>query len=206
MPADLGARGSGQGSGTGAGPRFSPGQLRQVAAATHRAEDLLAGFYCIRGREWPRIPYHVATLRDGPGPAERVFADIVQVLSEPGAPRRERSLYRIRLRDDVVLDALRRPEGVTLPALLLYVLTHELVHVLRFSIGMASFEAPPRERDREELRVHAITRRLLRPRTGRRTRSGLAAGRRGPDPAGLDRVLELYREAVPDLPPLPSRK
>jgi hypothetical protein len=71
-------------------------------------------------------------------------------------------LYRICLQDDVFL---RRVEeeggGEWLLALLTYVLTHELVHVVRFQRAEQSFQAPRRTRRREEDVVHSITLQLL---------------------------------------------
>jgi hypothetical protein len=44
-----------------------------------------------------------------------------------------------------------------------YILTHELVHIVRFSQFSVSFEASAAERAREEIRVDALTRQILAP-------------------------------------------
>lgn len=166
--------------------RFDPSERRQVHRAAARAEDLTSGFYCIPGREWTRFPYDIATLAEGPGPEARVFADVVRAVPSPRVQSGwVRDLYRIRLRDDEILAAVGGLPEVGLFPLLLYVLTHELVHVVRFESGLAEFDAPdPGTREREEARVHAITRKILKP----------------ADSAALRRVAELCGRAASDPP------
>jgi hypothetical protein len=130
------------------------------------AEDLTGRFYCIPGREWHRYPYELRTLADGPGPAAPAFADVVRLVAKPAAsrPGGVRQLFRIRLRDDAILKAAEeRRDGIELSPLLLYVVTHELVHIVRFGAGFAPFRAAEHRRLQEEERVHAITRGVLRP-------------------------------------------
>jgi hypothetical protein len=43
------------------------------------------------------------------------------------------------------------------------VVTHELVHVIRFSQFLALFEASEAEKAREERRVHRLTQQILQP-------------------------------------------
>jgi hypothetical protein len=72
--------------------------------------------------------------------------------------------YRICLQDDVILNAVERANSfVRLFPLLLYVATHELVHVIRFERGEGDFYATGDEKNSEEEKVHRITRSLLRP-------------------------------------------
>jgi hypothetical protein len=146
--------------------QFDTSQRHKVARAAARAEELTAGFYCIPGREWRRFPYDIATLADDPGPRPRVFADVVRLIrsESAGVAAARREMYRIRLRDDELLAAVEGPRDVALYPLLLYVLTHELVHVVRFESGLAVFDdADPQIRAVEENRVHTITRKVLEP-------------------------------------------
>jgi hypothetical protein len=156
---------------------FSAGQRRQVTRAAARAEELIRDFYCIPGRERPRFPYDLATQADDPGPRRRVFADLVRVVlpASADAGRGPREIYRIRLRDDELLAATDAPGATRLAPLLLYVLTHELVHVVRFASGLAIFEdEDPVRRAEEEDRVHAITRKVLEPAEDEHLRSVVA--------------------------------
>ena len=145
---------------------FDREQRRQVGRAATLAESLTSGFYCIPGREWPRFPYDISTLAEGPGPEAPVFADVVRMTrpAPAGPGRAARDRYRIRLRDDEILSAIRAGNDLELYPLLLYVLTHELVHVVRFESGFAAYDTDdPETRGREETRVHAITRKVLKP-------------------------------------------
>jgi hypothetical protein len=76
--------------------------------------------------------------------------------------------YRICLQDNRILDAVERGcSYIKLVPLLLYIATHELVHILRFERGESDFHMPAEERRKEEVRVDAITRSILSPRAGR---------------------------------------
>ena len=46
---------------------FDRSERREVGRAARLAESLTSGFYCIPGREWPRFPYDINTLAEGPG-------------------------------------------------------------------------------------------------------------------------------------------
>jgi len=47
--------------------------------------------------------------------------------------------------------------------LMLYIATHELIHVVRFNRGEGDFDAPVEEKMQEEEKVHSITRNILQP-------------------------------------------
>lgn len=143
---------------------FTGSERREVDRALSAAETYTGGFYGIPGREWPRYPYEVRTLAEGPGPEAPVFADVVRAVPvEAGRGGASGPRFRVRLRDDVILAKVRDVREVGLFPLLLYVLTHELVHVVRFGSGLADFDAPTEERTAEEARVDAVTRRILAP-------------------------------------------
>ena len=75
-----------------------------------------------------------------------------------------RHFYRICLQDDRILDAVERANSfIRLSPLLLYIATHELVHVIRFDGGVISFDAPREVKEEEEEKVHQITRQMLQP-------------------------------------------
>ena len=74
-------------------------------------------------------------------------------------------LYKICLQDDAILVALdQHPELAMLP-FALYIITHELIHIVRFSKFLQGFDASAEERLSEEKRVHERTHEIL-------TRSG----------------------------------
>ena len=57
--------------------------------------------------------------------------------------------------------AVARDERVKLLPLCVYVVTHELIHIVRFCKFLQRFDAETTERQREEMRVHEITQKVL---------------------------------------------
>jgi len=71
--------------------------------------------------------------------------------------------YRVCLQDHNILKTLEGSPDLALFPLLLYIVTHELVHVIRFSQFLALFEAAEAEKALEETRVHQLTQKILAP-------------------------------------------
>lgn len=140
--------------------RFSARQIRVVCATLEGAEARVSAFYGIAPREWKvRFPYELATLAEHGGPGfER--GSLAQVLRlQPASPGR-RTRFRIVLRDTEILRTGRR-HG--LRRTLLWVLVHELIHVVRFTLEPPRFDSRGEGRHREEARVLELTRRILAP-------------------------------------------
>jgi hypothetical protein len=101
---------------------------------------------------------------------ESAFAQLCRYSSQDGGDRdtlKGFHFYRICLQDNRILDALQRGSSfIKLVPLMLYIATHELVHILRFERGESDFDMPVGERTREETRVDAITRSILSPMAG----------------------------------------
>jgi len=72
-------------------------------------------------------------------------------------------LYRICLQDHNILSTLDQESKLSLLPLLIYVITHELVHIIRFSQFHQLFDATTEEKEQEEKRVHSLTRQILQP-------------------------------------------
>jgi hypothetical protein len=53
--------------------------------------------------------------------------------------------------------------GIELFPFSLYIITHELIHIVRFSKFLQNFEASAQERMDEEKRVHQRTHEILKP-------------------------------------------
>jgi hypothetical protein len=70
--------------------------------------------------------------------------------------------YRVCLQDHNILKTLQHVDYLMFP-LLLYIVTHELVHIVRFSQFLALFEAPEEHKQEEERRVHQLTQKILAP-------------------------------------------
>ena len=75
------------------------------------------------------------------------------------------SFYKICLQDAAILSAVEKTDDLFLDPFLLYILTHELVHVVRFSKFNQRYENK-NEADvtlDEERKVHFITHTILKP-------------------------------------------
>jgi hypothetical protein len=146
---------------------FSPAEVALVEPAKKRAEELAGDFFHLPRFGPDRYVYEVVTAC-GLRPQEvvdGVFAHLVRYARVSPGPRQERApaiFYRICLQDAVILDSLARTEvAFDLEALLLYVLTHELVHVVRIERFEHFYDAAGPEVDCEEALVHDLTHRIL---------------------------------------------
>jgi hypothetical protein len=134
------------------------------------AERLTGKFFGIEPDKLLARRYDVRTLAqlENHEVNESAFAHLCKY-SAPQAnksdPLRGLHFYRVCLQDNRILNAIERGSSfIKLVPLLLYVATHELVHILRFERGESDFDMPVEERGKEEGRVDAITRSILRPR------------------------------------------
>ena len=161
---------------------FGRGQLGRLARLVELARELTGEFYALGVEEARRIPYEVRTLAHLDQDEIRrrgVLADIARYEYREPSFGRKRDLYRVNLQDHNILHSLRRrQDGVPFSPLLLYVPTHEIVHVIRFVKFLAPFHLGLPERGSEERRVHEITRKILA---------------RVPLP-GMEKVLSRYRQ------------
>jgi hypothetical protein len=146
---------------------FSCEALLTAGEALHIAEDKIGDFFKFSSGQWKRHPFSVRTLAQLG--EEEVISDAFALLqkysfSDGGFDRlvTDRDHYSICLQDHEILKALRRDKELSLLPLLVYVFTHELVHIVRFCNFMQRFEAKGKDRDREERVVHSTTYEILR--------------------------------------------
>jgi hypothetical protein len=154
--------------------RFGKAELRLVERVRAEAEELIGEFYVLAPREWERMHYEVRTL-DELTPEEICDRAFAQVLCYDWVKRvgtnviNRRNVYRICLQDHRILRAARAEERSidgdkpALEPLLLYVLTHELVHIVRFSQDLQCLTLPTDLRPQEEKSVDRTTRQILAP-------------------------------------------
>ncbi len=152
--------------------RFNAIERSWVSQSFSCARRLTSRFFDMEPEHWIPLPYDVRTLAqlEDHEVSESAFAHLCKY-STP-YPQAEPSaglhFYRVCLQDDLILNAIERGSSyIKLVPLLLYIATHELVHILRFESGESDFDMPVEERGREEGRVDAITKSILRPRAGR---------------------------------------
>ncbi len=138
-----------------------------VNEAVAVAEELTSNAYKMSFAEWRRQRYDIKTLADL-SPDEIVHGPFAQIIRYVGR-RPETSLgssrydfYKICLQDHSILPALNEFSGLLLFPFVLYIVTHELIHVIRFTKFLQGFEASVEEKIEEEARVHEGTRAILR--------------------------------------------
>jgi hypothetical protein len=146
--------------------RFEERQLSVVNDAVAIAEELTSNAFKMSFAEWRRRRYDVKTLADLL-PEEIVDGPFAQIIRFVGR-KADSSLgsskfdfYKICLQDHNILEAQDRFADLRLFPFSLYIVCHELVHVIRFSKFLQAFDASQDERLEEEARVHDETRSIL---------------------------------------------
>jgi hypothetical protein len=151
--------------------KFRRDELRVVERARETAVDLVGDFYALAPREWDRLHYEVRTLSQL-APEEICDQAFAQVLCYDcvkrvdGAVVARHDLYRICLQDHRILRVAEHGEAagkLDLEAMLLYLLTHEMVHVVRFSQRMQRVDLEMETRALEERSVEHTTKQILAP-------------------------------------------
>ena len=141
---------------------FDKRDLNTVGDALDIAEDATGNFYKFSTVQWKRHPYEVKTLTSlkEDEVSKHAFALLnkgLMVISKSESRTKNRDFYFICLQDHRILKALRRDNDLTLLPLLVYIFTHELIHIVRFCNFFQRFDVSGNEKDKEETVVHATT-------------------------------------------------
>jgi hypothetical protein len=148
--------------------RFNPEQLRIVNEAVAMAEELVSNHFKLAASQWLSRRFDVRTVANL-STDETVDGPFAQVIRYQGrltnAPFNSGSFdfYKVCLQDHTVLKTVNQNPELSLFPFALYVVTHELIHIVRFSQFLQNFEASDDERLAEEKRVHDITHEILCP-------------------------------------------
>lgn len=145
---------------------FKNDELLIVNNAVAMAEELVSNFYKMSANQWLHPKYDVKTLADltedeivgGP------FAQIIRYegkLENGILGSSAYDFYKICIQDHAILEILAKCPMIELFPFVLYVVTHELVHIVRFSRFLQNFNASDAEKYMEEHRVHGITHDIL---------------------------------------------
>ena len=130
------------------------------------AEELVSNYYKLSTSQLRRLNYDVKTLADL-APGEVVsghFAQIVKYKLKKKDVLREteaEDFYKICLQDHSILSALEAHPDLGFLVFLLYIVCHEMVHVVRFRRFLQQFDVSAGEKMAEERRVHAKTHEIL---------------------------------------------
>jgi hypothetical protein len=162
-------------------PQFKSAQLTLVNNAVAMAEELVSNHYKMSASQWLHPKYDVKTLADLTED-EIVTGPFAQIIRYEGKLKGNLlgsstyDFYKICIQDHAILEVLQTRPDIVLSPFALYVVTHELVHIVRFSRFLQHFNASDMEKLIEERRVHGITHEILDPVKAH----------------GLDAVLDFY--------------
>jgi hypothetical protein len=147
---------------------FNKEQLKIVNNSVAMAEELVSNFYKMSETQCLHQRYDVKTLVDlcdeeiidGP------FAQLIRYkgrLKNTSLSSSTYDFYKICLQDHTILTTLTQSPHIKLFPFMLYIVVHELIHIVRFSKFIQNFDASCKERIEEEKRVHENTRKILIP-------------------------------------------
>lgn len=146
---------------------FDSSQLKVISDAVVMAEDLVSNAYKMSAGEWRRLNYDVKTLVElseneivsGP------YAQVVRYAAKPNdvsLSSKTYDFYKICVQDHAILSLINDYPEIKLIPLSLYVITHELIHIVRFCKFLQQFDASAEEKLSEEKRVYDKTIEILR--------------------------------------------
>lgn len=147
---------------------FSTEQIDIVNNCVAMAEELVSNFYKMSASQWAAVcAYDIKTMADL-APEEIVHGPFAQVIRYKGQ-RKNLSLgsstydfYKICLQDHAILSVIKSSPDIQLFPFTLYIVAHELIHILRFSKFLRNFEASHEEIMAEEAHVHNTTHAILK--------------------------------------------
>ncbi|WP_372678267.1 hypothetical protein [Desulfosarcina sp.] len=147
-------------------PTFKNDELTIVNNAVAMAEEVVSNYYKMSASQWLHPKYDVKTLVDL-ADDEIVNGPFAQIIRYEGKVKggvlgsSAYDFYKICIQDHSILDVLGKRPEIGLSPFALYVVTHELVHIVRFSRFQQNFNASEVEKLDEERRVHRITHDIL---------------------------------------------
>jgi len=144
---------------------FTTADRATIGRAALVAEHLTQRYFGLACDEWKAYPYRIFTS----GKLDRSFIEPGVLAQTVRLQRQERARENIDARDPYgivlvepnILLSLLRSEQHDLWTLGLFILTHELTHIIRFRRFKVDFFAPRSEQEREERLVQGITREIL---------------------------------------------
>ncbi len=147
---------------------FNKKQRFWVKESLEAAETLAEKFFGVDLANLEQFPFDLQTLAylRGPEKTSRALAQVCKYEYQKTRPQWKagtKEFYRICLQDDKILNRAQKETPELLKPLLLYVVTHELIHVIRFSMDPGRFHLHPKEKKIEERNVHRMTYELLTP-------------------------------------------
>lgn len=146
---------------------FNTNELVTVNQSVAVAEELVCDHFKLSASQMAQLNYDIKTMADLQS-QEIVDGHFAQIIRY-GAARSDSllktdvdDLYKICIQDHAILSAIKRSPELMLYPFALYIVCHELIHVVRFRRFLQHFNAPPAQRQTEEFRVHQWTYDILK--------------------------------------------
>ncbi len=145
---------------------FNSNQIGIINNSVQLAEELVSNAYKLSSSQWFRNKYDVRTLADL-SQDEIVHGPFAQILHYRARPKnstlesKSYDFYKICLQDHSILSVVNQFPEIQLFPFSLYIIIHELVHIVRFIKFLQNFHASSKEKMDEEKRVHRKTREIL---------------------------------------------
>ncbi len=144
---------------------FTRSDLETISRAAKLAENLTCDFFNMPSNEWKLNPYRMLTIANVSRDfhIDQVFAHVVRIHSagKASALKKNPNTYGVILQDPYILRELFRTDSFDLWPLALYVMTHELTHIVRFNKFNVDFFGNEHDRSKEESLVDGFTRDIL---------------------------------------------
>lgn len=146
-------------------PVFNSTERTLIYSVLEEAAERLRRFYCFSPREWFNYCYDVRTEGEGKTgftdvPAFAEVRQYIPALKDTSLFPPER--YHICLFDRNILSTLWRETNLDFYPFMLYILTHELIHVARFCQRLHPFECDAEALRKEEEKVDRLTHEILK--------------------------------------------
>jgi hypothetical protein len=148
-------------------PVFEDKSIKAISEALDIAEDRTGDYYKFSFCQWKRHHYDVKTLMSLANEEISSYAFALlnkssRILEDYESKTRTRDFYFICLQDHRILNALERDRNLTLVSLLVYIFTHELIHIVRFCNFFQRFDISDHGKEKEERLVHETTYEVLK--------------------------------------------
>jgi hypothetical protein len=146
---------------------FNPAEILLLRKAIEIAEEVTSDHYKISTSQWRHYRYDIQSLRDLKEDeiTDLAFAQIrryARIPEQRPSASKHGEFFKICLQDHMIRHAIERDPSIQLLPLATYIVTHELIHVIRFSRFLQRFETDSAARQLEEQWVHHQTHALLK--------------------------------------------
>ena len=145
---------------------FSPHEIPIVTDSVAVAEELVSNHYKLSATQLLHLNYDVKTLIDLSENeiVDDHFAQIIRYAEKtkndlPDAPVKD--FYKVCLQDHSIINAMKKFKYLDLYAFAVYIVCHELIHIIRFRRFLQHFDVPSKEKMNEEVCVHVKTHEIL---------------------------------------------